>query len=150
MAIFALKQSSKMLPTKCLLLTNPEKIQKRKLRTSNSSGNNRAASPRRSRRKSSSMGAVVLFSIIIIAAGGGAFWWKSLETQNVQVSGSGASLGTDIVALDSPVVHNNTSTDFSQVKTIFEEKLWCHGAERQKGRFRMDTLAGVMKGGNSG
>lgn len=41
--------------------------------------------------------------------------------------------------------------DFAQVKVIFEERcVSCHGAERQKGKFRMDTLAGLLEGGSSG
>lgn len=52
-------------------------------------------------------------------------------------------------------VDSNTSShpdfDFDQVKVIFEENcLDCHGAERQKGKFRMDTLAGLLEGGSSG
>ena len=40
---------------------------------------------------------------------------------------------------------------FDQVKVIFEEScVGCHGAKRQKGKFRMDTLEGVLKGGSSG
>ena len=48
-----------------------------------------------------------------------------------------------------PVASSHAS--FAHVKGIFEENcVSCHGAQRQKGRFRMDTLAGVLKGGSSG
>ena len=39
----------------------------------------------------------------------------------------------------------------TDIKPIFEKScVKCHGAEKQKGKLRVDTLAGVKKGGEDG
>jgi mono/diheme cytochrome c family protein len=76
-----------------------------------------------------------------------------LESKDVHLTSAVVRSPQDAHLIDGP--ENAASTrgpgDFSRVKEIFEENcISCHGAEAQKGRFRMDTLAAALKGGGSG
>ena len=127
---------------------------KRKIRTTPPVANT-GRSSRRSRKKSSSTAVVASFIVTFVLLGGGVMWWKSLETQDsysIETTEKSDNSRTASTSVENTGIQNTPAHgDFSQVKVIFEENcVGCHGAKRQKGKFRMDTLAGVLKGGSSG
>ena len=69
--------------------------------------------------------------------------------KNVAMQLSRLSVGILFLALPALA---DTKVDFvKQIQPIFEKScVKCHGAEKQKGKLRVDTLAGVKKGGEDG
>jgi len=133
---------------------------KRKIRTTPPVANAGRSSRQRRKKKSSSTAIIASFFVTLIVLGAGVMWWKSLdepESYSIETSQSNndeaiANTAGDTVSVESASAKTvSAHGDFSQVKTIFEEScVGCHGPKRQKGKFRMDTLAGVLKGGSSG
>ena len=118
----------------------------RKIRTTPPQSNNSPS--RKSRKKSSSTPLIASFFITFAVLGAGIMMWKS-SAQAKEPAGPTASIqeSTSTTQPSSTITHGS----FDKVKDIFEHScLECHGAKRQKGKFRMDTLAGVLKGGSSG
>ena len=129
--------------------SNSKKNSKRKIRTNGQEGSRRQ-SARKSRSKSSVTTLIASFFITFILLGSGVMWWKSLETQesySIEATQKMIGQGDNSPSVQSSPIHG----EFDQVKVIFEENcVSCHGSQRQKGKFRMDTLAGVLAGGSSG
>ena len=137
------------------------KDSKRKFSTAGSGASN-ARSARKRRKKSSATPIIASFFITFTILGAGVMLWKSSGTQDsysietsekqnpVEVQSSGVQTSS-VEVQSSSIQASSAHGDFSQVKVIFEENcVGCHGAKRQKGKFRMDTLAGALKGGSSG
>ena len=56
----------------------------------------------------------------------------------------------DITKLPKPAAKQGVTYD-KDIKPIFEKTCFnCHGAEKQKGKYRVDSLAAAIKGGDSG
>ena len=135
---------------------------KRKIRTKPPISNTGRQVRQRRKKKSSSAAVAASFFVTLIVLGGGVMWWKSLETQesySIETSQKASDKSHAVNSSNAKGPSDNISVaksapghgSFSQVKNIFEEScVGCHGAKRQKGKFRMDTLAGVLKGGSSG
>ncbi len=131
------------------------------------------------RRKSAHTGTVITSAIILSILCAAGMWWNELGSQDTHPrSASAGSVDNNVTNATSehsnqdthPILASvnsdqdiqpsstsvNASTEtvhivFTQVKNIFEENcVSCHGAKQQKGKFRMDTLAAVLKGGSSG
>lgn len=67
---------------------------------------------------------------------------------------SGATLGSraevDVSKLPPPSATQGVTFD-KDIKPIFEKScVKCHGAEKQKGKYRLDSLEASLKGGESG
>ena len=138
-----------------------KKDSKRKIRPAGSSRNSKLPSTHRPRKTSSSVALVASFIVMFTLHGGGALWFKSLHSQELYsietteksdtARETRSEKQTKTMAATTTAQPSAAHGDFSQVKVILEENcVGCHGAQRQKGKFRMDTLAGVMKGGSSG
>ncbi|MBM3875167.1 MAG: hypothetical protein FJ386_00390 [Verrucomicrobia bacterium] len=67
---------------------------------------------------------------------------------------AGAVLALTATAADKklPPASTKTGVTFAKdIKPLFESACFkCHGAEKQKGKLRLDTLAAALKGGESG
>ncbi len=104
-------------------------------------------------KKYSSTGAIVSTSAMIIVLGVAGMWWNRLESKDTHLISAVVSSphDTQLISAAEKTASTQVPDGFTQVKNIFEENcVSCHGAERQQGKFRMDTLAAVLKGGSSG
>ena len=105
------------------------------------------------RKQSSSTGSMVSIAAMLGVLGAAGMWWNTLESKDTHPISTVVSSPQDTQRISAAESTDSTQVpgDFTQVKNIFEENcVSCHGAERQKGKFRMDTLAAVLKGGSSG
>src|SRR5215475_2106676 len=63
-----------------------------------------------------------------------------------------AAFAADVDVSKIPPASDKKDVTFEKdIKPIFEKScVKCHGAEKPKGKLRLDTLAGVLKGGEDG
>ncbi len=67
------------------------------------------------------------------------------------VSARGAEKGRVDLSKIPPAANKTGVTYATDIKPIFDKAcVRCHGAEKPKGRLRLDSLAGALKGGESG
>jgi mono/diheme cytochrome c family protein len=68
----------------------------------------------------------------------------------VACAGSVSAADVDISKLPPPAKKTGLTYD-KDIKAIFEKSCFkCHGAEKQKGKLRLDSLAAALKGGEDG
>ena|SRR2546421_4578443 len=77
---------------------------------------------------------------------------KSASVALVAIGISAAALAADIDTSKLPPASSKTGVTYeTDIKPIFDAScVKCHGEQKPKGKLRLDSLAGVMKGGTDG